>query len=158
MTKLPVLLAALAFTTSLLPLATAALSKSAEPLRIAQGERVNLTEYLVPGKTVVFDFTSDFCPPCRAYEQPLKQLHAARSDLVVVKVDINRPNVRGIDWKSPVARQYGIRAVPSFKVYSPDGTLVAEDRIEFDDDDRPTTRHRAGRALVDSWISQLASP
>ena len=47
---------------------------------------------------------------------------------MVVKVDINRPKHQGIDWKSPVAQQYGLRSVPHFKVYGPDGKLIAEDK------------------------------
>jgi hypothetical protein len=43
-----------------------------------------------------------------------------------VKVDINRPEVIGIDWHSPVVRQFEIQSVPHFKVYAPDGTLQAE--------------------------------
>jgi hypothetical protein len=43
-----------------------------------------------------------------------------------VKVDINRPDVRGIDWRSPVARQYELNSIPHFKVYGPDGKLQVE--------------------------------
>ena len=33
-------------------------TKGAKPRRIAQGQTVNLADYVVPGKTTVFDFTS----------------------------------------------------------------------------------------------------
>src|SRR5688572_32823033 len=101
--------------------ALAAAAKTAEPLRISQGKKVSLTDYLVPGKTVIFDFTSKYCGPCRAYDEPLHALHAKRDDLVVVKVDVNRPNVQGIDWEAPVVGQYGLHSIPHFKVYGPDG-------------------------------------
>jgi thiol-disulfide isomerase/thioredoxin len=100
--------------------------KGAKPIRISQGQKVDLADFLVPGKTTIFDFTSEFCPPCRAIAPHLDRLHANRADISVVKVDINRPDVRGIDWNSPVAGQYAIRSVPHFKVYGPDGRLVAE--------------------------------
>ena len=121
--------------------------KGAEPLRIGYGEQVNLADYLVPGKTTVFDFTSKFCPPCRGYDQPLIQLHQQRSDLVVVKVDINRAGVKGIDWESPVSQQYGLAnmGIPHFKIYGPDGKLIAED----------TTRPAPARAMVNQWLSAL---
>lgn len=138
---------------SFVPL-TASHPKGAEPLRIAQGERVELTDYLVPGKTVIFDFTSKYCPPCRAYDEPLHQLHQKRDDIVVVKVDINRPDVTRIDWKSPVAQQYGLQSIPQFKVYGPDGKLVAEDRIAYGPDGKPTLRDTAARKLVDDWIGR----
>jgi len=41
-------------------------------------------------------------------------------------VDINRPSVRGIDWTSPVAKQYQVRWVPFFRVYGGDGKIILE--------------------------------
>jgi thiol-disulfide isomerase/thioredoxin len=124
-------------------------AKGPEPLRIAQGETVQLADYLVPGKTVIFDFTSKYCPPCRFYDEPLHKLHTGRADIVVVKVDINRPGVTRIDWDSPVAQQFGLQSIPQFKVYGPDGKLLAEDRISREG------RDPAARKLVDGWIAQL---
>ncbi len=120
-------------------------TKGSEPVRIAHGEKVNLADFLVPGKTTVFDFTSEFCPPCRGYEQPLLSLHQKRADVAVVKVDINRPGLKKIDWDSPVARQYGMHSIPHFKVYGPDGKMLAEDSAE----------ERPARAMVDKWIEAL---
>jgi thiol-disulfide isomerase/thioredoxin len=100
--------------------------KGPNPVHIAQGQAVNLADYLVPGKTTVFDFYSEYCGPCRAIGPHLEKLHTARADVAVVKVDINRPDVKGIDWKSPVARQYNLNSIPHFKVYGPDGKLKAE--------------------------------
>jgi len=141
--------ALLALFTLLGTLAIAAATKGPEPLRVAFGEKIRLEDYLVPGKTVVFDFTSKYCPPCRAYDEPLHQLHAKRDDLVVVKVDINRPNVQRIDWQSPVAQQFELRSIPQFKVYGPDGKLLAEDRIS------QQVRDASARKLVDDWIARL---
>ena len=100
--------------------------KGPEPAHISQGQTVALADYLVPGKTTVFDFYSEYCPPCRAIAPRLVKLHQQRDDIAVVKVDINRPGVKGIDWQSPVARQYNLESIPHFKVYGPDGTLKAE--------------------------------
>jgi thiol-disulfide isomerase/thioredoxin len=121
-------LAAAAAITALLPIlhAAATSEKGATPLKISHGAEVTLADYMVPGKTMVFDFTSEYCPPCRALAPRLDKLHADRTDLAVVKVDINRPDVKGIDWQSPVARQYGLRSIPHLKVYGPDGKLLAE--------------------------------
>jgi len=87
---------------------------------------IALADHLVAGKTTVFDFYSDFCPPCVAMTPKLEKLHQSRADVVVVKVDINRPGVKGIDWKSPVAQQYKLRSIPHLKVFGPTGKLVAE--------------------------------
>ena len=56
-------------------------------------------------------------------------------------MDINRPETKGIDWKSPVARQYDMNGIPHFKIYGPDGKLIAEGK--------------AGRALVNKFIEEL---
>ena len=101
-------------------------AKGAKPQHISQGQEVKLADYLVPGKTMIFDFYSDYCPPCKAIAPHVEKLHATRDDLVVVTVDINRPGVKGIDWKSPVARQYELRSIPHFKVFGPNGKLIAE--------------------------------
>ena len=109
------------------PLALAGVGeKKAKPERIAFGEKVELAEHAVPGKTTIFDFTSNYCPPCRRIAPLLDALHERRDDLAVVAVDINRPQVKGIDWDSPVAKQYRIRSVPQFKIFGPDGKLQAE--------------------------------
>lgn len=101
-------------------------TKPATPARIAHGQKVNLKDYVVPGKTTIFDFTSEYCPPCRAIAPAMHKLHADRADIVVVEVDLNRPGVKGIDWHSPVAEQYGMQSIPHFKVYGPNGALKAE--------------------------------
>lgn len=116
--------------------------KPTKPLRVAMGQPVQITDYLVPGKTVVFDFYSDFCPPCVRVAPALDKLHAKRDDIVVVKVDINRPGTKGIDWQSHVAKQYGLRSIPHFKVYGPDGKLLAED----------SAQSSKAREMVMAWI------
>lgn len=93
---------------------------------IGHGEEVNLADHLVKGKTVIFDFFSEYCPPCRRISPLLSQLDEKRADIVVVKVDINRKGITGIDWGSPVAKQYGLQGIPHFKIYSPDGKLAQE--------------------------------
>lgn len=102
-------------------------AKPAKPAHVSKGQPIKLADYLVPGKTVVFDFYSDYCGPCVQVAPMLEKLHQSRADVVVVKVDINRPGTKGIDWKSPVAQQFGLQSIPHFKVYGPDGKLKAED-------------------------------
>lgn len=105
--------------------------KSPAPARIAHGKEVNLASFVAPGRTTIFDFTSEYCPPCRAIAPRLHKLHADRADIVVVEVDINRPGIVGIDWSSPVARQYSLESIPHFKVYGPDGRLQAEGEAAY---------------------------
>ncbi|MGC9318127.1 MAG: TlpA family protein disulfide reductase [Armatimonadota bacterium] len=117
-------------------------AKTEEEVRvISHGEQVNLEDYLVEGQTVIFDFTSKYCGPCVRLGPYLEQLAQERDDIVLVKVDINRPGQQGIDWQSPVARQFNLQSIPAFKVYGPEGDLVAEgDRA---------------RQMVMQWIQQL---
>jgi len=143
----PPRLPAAATLVALVLLATATLSaaertKPAQPERVAHGATIQLADYLVAGKTVIFDFTSQFCPPCRAIAPSLHKLHEARADIVVVEVDINRPDTKGIDWQSPVARQFNLQSIPHFKVYGPDGKLQVED----------TPDDPKARAVVTSWF------
>ena len=44
----------------------------------------------------------------------------------MVEVDLNRSGVKGIDWQSPLAQQYGMDSIPAFKVYGPNGQLKAD--------------------------------
>lgn len=100
--------------------------KGPSPAHISMGQKVDVANYLVPGKTTIVDFYSEYCPPCRAIAPKLVKLHQNRDDIAVVKVDINRPGVKGIDWESPVAQQYQLHSIPHFKIYGPDGKLQAE--------------------------------
>jgi hypothetical protein len=58
---------------------------------IGHGAELNIKDHLVSGKTVIFDFFSEYCPPC----------------------------------------QYNLQSIPHFKIYSPEGKLVAEDEEAF---------------------------
>ncbi len=94
---------------------------------VSHGEQIALEDYLVPGQTVIFDFYSDYCPPCVQISPYLARLARQRDDIIVVKVDINRPDHGGgIDWGSPVARQYDLNSIPDFRVYGPEGEKLAE--------------------------------
>ena len=98
------------------------------PVVLAQGEEIEVTDYLDEGNITIIDFYSEYCPPCRRIAPYLLKLHQEREDITVVKIDINRPGVRGIDWGSPVARQYHLQSVPHFQIYDGQGRLLAEGR------------------------------
>jgi len=116
--------------------ARAPLAKLAPPqppvIVVGKGEKINLEDYLVAGKTTIVDFYSEFCPPCRALSPHLEKLVQTRSDLAVVKVDINRPGHQGIDWQSPVARQFKLEGIPHLRLYGPDKQLQSEGDAAFD--------------------------
>ncbi len=105
--------------------------KGTMPLVISNGQKVKLADYLVPGKTTVFDFYSEFCPTCRAIAGDMEKLHRGREDVAVVLVNINRPGMKVIDWHSPVSKQFDLPGTPHLKVFGPDGRLVAEGKPAY---------------------------
>jgi thiol-disulfide isomerase/thioredoxin len=120
-----------------------AAEKGSAPAVISHGQKVTLAEHLVAGKITVVDFTSKFCPPCVRISPLLDKLHAQRDDIAVVKVDINRPKIKGIDWKSPVAQQYQLESIPHFKIYDAGGNLIAEGQ--------------KAREKVSAWLKSIDS-
>ena len=92
------------------------------------GQALNVKSLLVKGKTTVIDFYSPFCPPCVRLAPLMAKLAKKRPDLAIKKVNINRPGVNGIDWRSPLAQQYQIRQVPFFMIFNPQGQPVAQGR------------------------------
>ena len=92
------------------------------------GQTLDVNSLVVQGKTTLIDFHSPFCPPCVQLAPIMAKLAAKRPDLAIKKVDINRPEVQGIDWRSPLAQQYQIRQVPYFMIFNPQGQPVAQGR------------------------------
>ena len=90
------------------------------------GQCLDLKSLPVKGKTTLVDFYSPYCPPCMAMAPVLDKLARKRPDLALRRVNINRPEVRGIDWRSPLAEQLQLRSVPHFMIFDPRGQLVAE--------------------------------
>jgi thioredoxin len=119
-------------------------AKPQSPKVIGQGAEIDLATQRDPERTTVFDFTSAYCPPCQRIAPYLDKLHEGRDDVAVVKVDINRPDTRGIDWASPTARQFGLQQIPHFKVMDKEGTIIAEGNMAWD--------------LVVKWIMAMDQP
>jgi thiol-disulfide isomerase/thioredoxin len=90
----------------------------------APGGEMDIGLLLQKDKTNIVDFYSEYCPPCRKISPLLRKLAARRPDLALISVDINRKGVEGIDWSSPLARQYGLRSVPYFMIYDGAGNLL----------------------------------
>jgi thiol-disulfide isomerase/thioredoxin len=87
----------------------------------APGEETDIEDLVQTGSITIFDFYSDYCPPCRKISPLLEKLDEKREDIVVMKIDINREGRKGIDWGSPLARQYGLRSIPHFVIYDESG-------------------------------------
>lgn len=107
-------------------LAYSRLSRSPAANEFLPGGEFAVAAHLQKGKTNIVDFYSDYCPPCRRMSPLLARLAQKRPDVAVIKVDINRKGVTGIDWSSPVARQYKLNAIPYFQIYDGGGNLLHE--------------------------------
>jgi len=95
------------------------------------GQEIDIKEFIRTGQTTIFDFYSEYCGPCRRLSPLLERLDKQRQDIVVYKVDINRPGVRGIDWVSPVSQQYKLGSIPHFKIYDSSGELKSEGQAAY---------------------------
>jgi thiol-disulfide isomerase/thioredoxin len=83
------------------------------------GERVELRRYLSSRKTNVVYFYADWCPGCEKWKPTMEAVNAQFPNVMVHYVNLG-------DFDSPVARQYGITSVPSFRVLDRKGRLIAE--------------------------------
>jgi thiol-disulfide isomerase/thioredoxin len=95
------------------------------------GGPVNLEKRIVKGRTTIIDFYSEYCPPCKRIAPFLKKLEARREDIAVIRIDINRTGVEGIDWDSPVAKQFRLKSIPHFIIISPWGKFICEGKEAY---------------------------
>lgn len=89
-----------------------------------EGQRVDITRNLEYDKITIVDFFSDYCGPCHSMADLLDVLEATDDSVSIHRVDIDRPGASGIDWNSPVARQYGIESVPFLVILDDDGNVL----------------------------------
>jgi len=92
---------------------------------------VNLENRIVKGRTNIIDFYSEYSPLCKRIAPFLKKLDARREDIAVIRIDINRTGVGGIDWDSPLAKQFRLKSIPYFIVISPWGKFICEGKEAY---------------------------
>lgn len=90
------------------------------------GETLEIKSLLSRDRTTVIDFYSPYCYPCVQMVPILEKLATRLPEVMFVRLNINRPEVKGIDWQSPLVQQYRIKSVPYFMIFNPQGELVAE--------------------------------
>jgi thioredoxin 1 len=75
-----------------------------------------LEKLRVPGKYTIFDVYADWCGPCRVVDAKLREFAGSRHDIAVRKLNV-------VDFKSPLAREFGprLKALPYVVVFAPDG-------------------------------------
>ena len=109
-----------------------------------EGDKIALAT--LRGKYVLIDFWASFCPPCRE-ENPnivavYKKYHPKNFDIYGISLDDNKtdwykavkedklewPQVCDLKrWESPVAKLYGVEAIPTNFLIDPTGHIVARD-------------------------------
>jgi thiol-disulfide isomerase/thioredoxin len=92
------------------------------------GQPIDVKQFVKPGQTTIIDFWSKNCPPCMKLAPMLAAMAAKRPKTQVVKLNIDRPGSQGIDFDSPLAKQYNIQGVPHLMVYDESGKLKAQGR------------------------------
>lgn len=90
------------------------------------GQEIDLDSLIQKNKINIVDFYSEYCPPCVKIAPMLKELDKKREDIAVIKIDINRPDIKGIDWNSPVSKQFNLRSIPYFMIYDKYGNMQYE--------------------------------
>jgi len=93
---------------------------------VGYGERITIADHAAKDKPTLFYFGSPFCPPCMEHLPLIERMAVGQTDYGVVFVNVNRPDVQGIDWESPVCKQFGLESLPTLKFYNPDGNVLAE--------------------------------
>jgi thioredoxin 1 len=104
------------------------------------GETLEIKSLLSRDRTTVIDFYSPYCYPCVQMAPMLEKLAARLPEVMFVRLNINRPEVKGIDWQSPLVRQYRIGSVPYFMIFNSQGKLVAESK--------------AARQMLQGWLQK----
>jgi thiol-disulfide isomerase/thioredoxin len=108
------------------PVATAKIAEWAASARggradyqeLAHGRVIDIDGLACAGKVTVVDFSSDYCAPCVDLAMFLIQTSKTYPERYAIRrVNINRPGFNGIDYQSPVSRQYGIGALPRMVIY-----------------------------------------
>jgi thiol-disulfide isomerase/thioredoxin len=90
------------------------------------GQTIDIKRFVKPGQTTIIDFWSKNCPPCMKLGPMLEAMAAKRPKTQVVKLNIDRPGAQGIDFDSPLAKQYKLQGVPHLMVFDESGTLKAQ--------------------------------
>ncbi len=87
----------------------------------SEGQKIDVTKVLVPGKVTVLDYWAEWCSPCHLLDARLQHLVQANPDVAVRRVNIGK-------WDNAAAKQataeFRIEALPYVRVYDSRGKLA----------------------------------
>jgi thiol-disulfide isomerase/thioredoxin len=93
---------------------------------LSHGRRIDIAQLVTPGKVTIVDFSSDYCAPCVELAMYLIKISKRYPERYAIRrVNINRPGFVGIDYDSPVSKQYSLSSLPMIVVFD-SGVKLAE--------------------------------
>ncbi len=96
------------------------------------GTPPRVQRYLVPGKYNIVMYYSPYDGPSMAYAPRMMQLPQVNQSIAVRTVNINRPEIQGIDWESPIAVDMQLQTLPYFVIFDPRQNMRAKGRAAFE--------------------------
>jgi thiol-disulfide isomerase/thioredoxin len=85
---------------------------------LSHGQAINIDSLACPGKITIVDFSSDYCAPCVQLAMYLIRTSKNYPQRYAIRrVNVNRPGVVGIDWQSPVSKQFHLESLPRLVIY-----------------------------------------
>ncbi|KAG6404723.1 hypothetical protein SASPL_136976 [Salvia splendens] len=77
-------------------------------------------------KIVVLDMYTQWCGPCKVMAPKFEELSEKHEDIVFLKLDCNQEN-------KPLAKELGIKVVPTFKILKDEKVIKEVTGAKFDD-------------------------
>jgi hypothetical protein len=96
------------------------------------GTPVDPVLYTVPGKFTLVEYFSPYDQDCVNLDPLLVQLAQTRTDLAIRTINVNRPDVQGIDVDSPIMQYMQIQKLPYFQIYDTTQALRAQARPAYE--------------------------
>lgn len=86
---------------------------------ISSGKAVALMDHVVRGKVTIFDFTADWCKPCRILGEKLAEFARREKRIAIRKINVTQ-------WNTAVVREHlaGIKGLPYVEVFDRKGRRV----------------------------------
>ncbi|WP_162842743.1 TlpA disulfide reductase family protein [Mucilaginibacter pineti] len=110
-------------------------------LNNAQGKPVNFKD--LKGKYILIDFWASWCGPCKQSFPHMKEIYSKfkgdKFEIYSISIDKNKPDwikelkaqqlpwIQGIDDKSIAHKYFGVTAVPTTFLISPDGKIIMKE-------------------------------
>lgn len=96
------------------------------------GTPVDPVLYTVPGKFTLVEYFSPYDQDCVNLEPLLVQLAQTRTDLAIRTINVNRPDVQGVDVDSPIMQYMQLQKLPYFQIYDTTQNLRAQARPAYE--------------------------